>query len=60
MIRRHWLRLATLTVDNCLSNVPARYALLWEVRHAPTGESPAELKQRRLRAIELLQRDIPY
>jgi hypothetical protein len=24
--------------DNCLSNVLIGYALLWEVRHAPTGE----------------------
>jgi imidazolonepropionase-like amidohydrolase len=24
--------------DNCLSNVLVGYALLWEVRHAPTGE----------------------
>jgi hypothetical protein len=26
------------TNDNCLSNVLVGYALLWEVRHAPTGE----------------------
>jgi hypothetical protein len=25
-------------IDNCLSNVLVGYALLWEVRHAPTGE----------------------
>jgi hypothetical protein len=24
--------------DSCLSNVLVGYALLWEVRHAPTGE----------------------
>src|SRR3989441_9830504 len=34
------------------------YTRLWEVRMRPQG-SPAELERRRLRAIELLQREIP-
>src|SRR3989442_4116724 len=34
------------------------YYLLWEVPMRPQG-SPAELERRRLRAIDLLQRDIP-
>src|SRR2546428_3111349 len=34
------------------------YYLLWEVRMRPQG-SPAELERRRLRAIDLLQRDVP-
>src|SRR2546427_8748308 len=34
------------------------YYPLWEVRMRPQG-SPAELERRRLRAIELLQREIP-
>src|SRR2546427_3138910 len=34
------------------------YTRLWEVRMRPRG-SPAELERRRLRAIELLQREIP-
>jgi transposase len=34
------------------------YTPLWEVRMRPQG-SPAELERRRLRAIDLLQRDIP-
>src|SRR2546422_11426186 len=34
------------------------YTPLWEVRMRPQG-SPAELERRRVRAIELLQRDVP-
>src|SRR2546427_9749774 len=34
------------------------YTPLWEVRMRPQG-SPAELERRRLRAIDLLQRDLP-
>src|SRR5438093_3763287 len=34
------------------------YYLLWEVPMRPQG-SPPELERRRLRAIDLLQRDIP-
>src|SRR2546422_1911781 len=34
------------------------YNPLWEVRMRPQG-SPAELERRRLRAIELLQREVP-
>src|SRR5437870_11074167 len=34
------------------------YYTLWEVRMRPQG-SPAELERRRIRAIELLQRDVP-
>src|SRR5207249_11136685 len=34
------------------------YTPLWEVRMRPQG-SPAELERRRVRAIELLQRDLP-
>src|SRR5207249_11821399 len=34
------------------------YTPLWEVRMRPQG-SPAELERRRVRAIELLQREIP-
>jgi transposase len=34
------------------------YPPVWEVRMRPQG-SPAELERRRLRAIELLQRDLP-
>src|SRR2546428_13956736 len=34
------------------------YTPLWEVRMRPQG-SPAELERRRLRAIDLLQRDVP-
>src|SRR5207247_10750791 len=34
------------------------YSPLWEVRMRPQG-SPAELERRRLRAIELLQREVP-
>src|SRR4029453_4830109 len=34
------------------------YYPLWEVRMRPQG-SPAELERRRLRAIDLLQREIP-
>jgi hypothetical protein len=34
------------------------YYPLWEVRMRPQG-SPAELERRRVRAIDLLQRDVP-
>ena len=44
--------------DSCVSNVLAGYALLWKGVMRPQG-SPAELERRRLRAIELLQRDTP-
>jgi hypothetical protein len=33
-----WHSLIDCINDNCLSNVLVGYALLWEVRHAPTGE----------------------
>ena len=33
-----WREEAAFVNDNCLSNVLVGYALLWEVRHAPTGE----------------------
>ncbi len=33
------------------------YSLLWEVRMRPQG-SPAELERRRVRAVEMLERDL--